>query len=179
MYSMYACQSYNFSDSGVIRKVILNAPGSWHDARVARPIYKLLREKTPDGYFLVADTAFPRGTRQIAGRIRCALKQGERLPADEQERAQRLAYDRQLLSYRQTAEWGMRSIQGVFGRLRLPLTIEDDKERSDMLEVCMRLTNVRTKRVGINQIRSVYMPIWKDDDAGLWDSFETMLFGEI
>ncbi|KAL7278744.1 hypothetical protein ACG7TL_007748 [Trametes sanguinea] len=65
-----------FSPRGVLKGGVWNAPGSWHDAKVARPIYKKLREQTPDGYFIVSDTAFPRGTRTIAGRIEAPLKSG-------------------------------------------------------------------------------------------------------
>src|SRR5215472_15485174 len=54
---------------GVIIGAHVNAPGSWHDSRVAQPIYRQLREQTPEGYYLVADTAFPRGTADIQGRI--------------------------------------------------------------------------------------------------------------
>lgn len=155
----------------------MNAPGSWHDARVARPVFELLRDSTPEGFFLVADTAFPRGTREVQGRIRTPLKQGDSLPEDLRERDRRLAYDRELLSYRQTAEWGMRAIQGVFGRLRIPLEANDDDARANLLEVCMRLANLRTSRVGINQIRNVYLPIWQDGNEHLYKDFESMLYG--
>lgn len=84
---------------------------------MARGIYEKLRTQTPEGYYLVTDTAFPRGTDQIAGRIRAPLKQGQRLPADLAERNRIASFDRQLLSFRQAAEWGMRSLQGSFGRL--------------------------------------------------------------
>ena len=166
---------------GTIRQAVLNVPGSWHDSRVARPVYRKLRDSTPDGYYLVADSAFPQGTGPIEGRIRAALKEGSRLPADPHRREQHLRFNRELVSYRQTVEWGMRAIQGAFGRLRLPLNINQDEERQEILEVCMRLTNVRTAKVGINQIRNVYMPIWTADreDMELWTGFEQMLFGDI
>lgn len=156
----------------------LNAPGSWHDARVARPIFKKLRDQTPEGYYLVTDTAFPRGTSQIQGRIRAPLKAGSTLPADPVERAAVKAFDRQLLSYRQTAEWGNRGIQGTFGRLRVPLPINYTDHRADLLEGCIRLFNVRTRRVGLNQIRTVYMPIWNatKEQEDIWNHFEDMLF---
>ncbi|KAI0917424.1 hypothetical protein AcW1_007380 [Taiwanofungus camphoratus] len=48
-----------FSPKGLIISCNLNAPGSWHDAHVARPIFNQLRDETPEGYYLVADTAFP------------------------------------------------------------------------------------------------------------------------
>jgi len=44
-----------------------NAPRSWHDAWVAQPIFEKLRTQTPDGFYLVADTAFPCGTKNIKG----------------------------------------------------------------------------------------------------------------
>jgi len=45
--------------TGEIIVARVNVPGSWHDSKVAQPIYKKLREQTPGRYFLVADTAFP------------------------------------------------------------------------------------------------------------------------
>lgn len=88
-----------------------------------------------------------------------------------------MAFDRQLLSYRQTAEWGNRTIQGSFGRLRVPLPIQHEDVRGDLLEVIMRLYQVRTRKVGINQITTVYMNVWKDgEQERLWDNFERILF---
>lgn len=109
------------NDSGEIIACNLNAPGSWHDSRVARPIYEKLRTETPEGYYLVTDTTFPCGTDQIHGRIRAPMKEGTRLSGNALERTEMLAFDRQLLSLRQAAEWGNRALQGSFGRLRIPL----------------------------------------------------------
>lgn len=154
---------------------VLNGPGSWHDSRVARAIYRKLDEDVPEGYFIVADTAFPRGTIGSASKIKAPLKAGQALPRGSQERAALLAFDRQLVSYRQSVEWGMRTLQGSFGRLRLPLDANNDEERGDLLEICSRLSNVRTLRVGINQIRNVYVPIWKQSlEETLWESFSTL-----
>ena len=143
----------------------INCPGSWHDSRVATPIYEKLRTRTPDGYYLVADTAFPRGTNQIDGKIRAPMKQGQKLPADKAERDRRLAFDAALVSYRQSAEWGMRALQGSFGRLRIPLEVENDHRRANLLE--------------IYQLRTVYEPLWTEgDQADVWNGFGNMLFGE-
>ena len=87
---------------------VINAPGSWHDARIARPVYVKLLNHTPDTYYLVANTAFPHGTDSIQSKIKAAPKQNERVHGSAQERQARLAFNRKLLSYRQTAEWGMR-----------------------------------------------------------------------
>ncbi|KAJ8593273.1 hypothetical protein M405DRAFT_839303 [Rhizopogon salebrosus TDB-379] len=102
------------------------------------------------------------------------------LPNNAQEQAELLAFNRQLLSYRQTAEWGMRMLQGSFGRLRVPLDVNDQGRRQRLLEVCMRLSNVRAICVGINQIRSVYLPIWKaNEDEQLWIDLGNLLFSDI
>jgi hypothetical protein len=42
------------------------------------------------------------------------------------------------------AEWGMRCLQGSFGRLRIPMPADDAEYRYRLLEVCCRLHNVRT-----------------------------------
>lgn len=106
------------------------------------------------------------------------MKSGTRLPADPQERAKVQAFDSQLLSYRQAAEWGMRAIQGSFGRLRIPLDINHAARRGDLLEVIMRLYQIRARRVVINQIRTVYMPTWTEgeEQRKIWDNFENILF---
>ena len=93
---------------------------------------------------------------------------------------EKLAFDRQLLSYRQTAEWGMRALQGSFGRLRIPLEIGNQEGCGDMLEICVRLHNLCACCVGHNQIRTVYMPLWQQtqEDEEVWNNFENMVFGE-
>jgi hypothetical protein len=157
----------------------LNAPGSWHDSRVARPIYDKLLLSTPPDYYLVTDVAFPRGTDQIAGRIKAPMKSGTRLSSDPVEQAEALAFDRELLSFRQAAEWGMGGLQGSFGRLRVPLQVAYANLRGDLLETIIRLFNLRTRRIGYNQIRTVYMPIWKDNEQEqIWKDFRGMLFSD-
>ena len=154
-----------------------NCPGSWHDSRVAEGIYEKLEHETPDGYCIVADSAFPAGHDRIAGKILVPLKAGERLPEDAAKRKYMLQLSRSILSYHQTAEWGMRELQGSFGRLRVPLEIEDMERRADLIESCFRLHNLRTRLVGINQIRNVYVPLWCEGvGERIWEGFEDILF---
>jgi len=68
--------------SGVIISAVVNAPGSWHDAHVACPIFEQLRTSVPEGYFLVADSAFPKGGASIAGKIKAPLKGGDGVPRE-------------------------------------------------------------------------------------------------
>ena len=100
-----------------------NCPGSWHDLRIAEGIYEKLEHEMLDGYCIVADSAFPAGHDRIAGKILVPLGAGERLPEDAAERKYMLQLSRSILSYCQTAEWGMRELQGSFGRLWVPLEI--------------------------------------------------------
>ncbi|KAJ8503054.1 hypothetical protein ONZ45_g11200 [Pleurotus djamor] len=168
-----------FSPKGLIITAILNCPGSWHDSHVATPIYEKLKA-VPKDFFLVADSAFPRGTKEIAGRIRTPIKDGTRLPTNYVDRSILMDENAQLVSYRQTAEWGMRIVQGSFGRLRAPLPIEDSSERTELLEIVCRQSNLRTIRVGINQIRNVYYPTWRaTEDERLWTDLGNMVIGNI
>jgi hypothetical protein len=89
-------------------------------------------------------------------------------------------FDRQLLSLQQTAEWGNRGLQGLFGRLRVPLPIANAEQRGNLLETCVRAHNLRTNRVGFNQIRTVYMPQWQEyaEDEEVWRNFENIIFAD-
>ena len=159
---------------------VLNAPGSWHDAQVARPIYQQLRSSVPDGFYLVADSAFPKGNQSVAGKIQVPLKSGQRISRDPTEQEYILTINRQLLSYRQTAEWGMRIIQGSFGRLRVPLNISSTQRRHRLLETCIHLVNIHTRLVGISQIKNVYIPIWDySDNEQAWQNLKNIVFGEV
>jgi hypothetical protein len=62
----------------------------------------------------------------------------------------------------------------------LLLDINDPEQRGDLLEVCFRLFNLHTWRIGINQIRSVYLPIWfeNNNEESIWQDFGDMLFSE-
>jgi hypothetical protein len=101
------------------------------------------------------------------------------LPADPAKAAALLAFNRQLLSYRQTAEWGNRALQGCFGRLRVPLEIGHQNRCGEFLENVVRQHNLHTRRIGINQICNVYMPLWHPDEQDqLWYLFRDMMFSD-
>ncbi|QRW20431.1 DDE superfamily endonuclease [Rhizoctonia solani] len=133
-----------FSPDGTIMSVVINAPGSWHDSNVARPIYLFLRDDTPSGFFLLANSAFPKLGTGKAQKIKVPLKSGAWIQGTDEE----------------PVEWGMRALQGCFSRLYMPMDTHNIEGRSWLLQICMRLHNVRTRMVEINQIRSVYMHVW-------------------
>ncbi|OAV98410.1 hypothetical protein PTTG_09758 [Puccinia triticina 1-1 BBBD Race 1] len=111
-YNGWTCSHYcscilAFAPDGTIMYAILNAPGSWHDSTIAEPLYDQLLERTPPGYRIISDTAFPRKSERLQSRILAPAKRGDRLPTDSLEFARLKLLNEQLVSARQAAEWGM------------------------------------------------------------------------
>lgn len=74
----------------------------------------------------------------------------------------------------------MCTLQGSFGRLCIPLDINNPDGQQQLLEVCVCVFNLRARLVGINQICSVYLPIWQEsEDERLWTALGDMVFGDI
>jgi hypothetical protein len=61
-------------------------------------------------------------------------------------------------SMRQSAEWGMRGMRSSFPRLNDKIRFEEAGERKIDMKLMVLLFNLRSRLVGINQIRNVYMP---------------------
>eukprot|EP01137_Pigoraptor_chileana_P028915 Opistho-2@13386 len=183
---------FGFSPEGTIWFAEINAPGSWHDSRVAHRFYGFMRSRTPPGFCVLADQGFASGPKVLtpnstsltpferlsteqnaptavssARKYRHAHKQGEELeaflppPSEVDPDLVRKA----ILSVRQSAEWGMRSVQGPFQRLVVPLPREADR-RALIIETVVRLTNFRARhmapRVGGNQLQTVYSPGYEE-----------------
>jgi hypothetical protein len=144
-----------FATDGTIVWTCYNMPGSWHDSRLARPLYACLLDpvRTPVQYALVADTAFPR-SKELRGKIITPLKVGEAYAANESILSQ-IAYQEEVTRARQGVEWGMHSLQSAFARLggRLPY---DPPYTRRLLLLIFHLFNLRVRRVELNQIRTVY-----------------------
>ncbi|KDN44640.1 hypothetical protein RSAG8_05405, partial [Rhizoctonia solani AG-8 WAC10335] len=173
-----------FAPDGTIIAAKINAPGSWHDSRVATHIYKNLIERTDEGFFLIADTAFPRNGHQISSKIKTPFKTNHRFPDGTTREAatNAMEYSHAITSARQAAEWGMRALQGSFARLRMPLDINDSAGRKVLIETCIRLHNLRTRRIAINQITTVYsrhMQQWGSNEEDFFERLHATLFPEI
>ncbi|KAB5589204.1 DDE family endonuclease [Ceratobasidium theobromae] len=110
-----------YSPDGTIITAVVNAPGSWHDANVARPVYALLRDKTPNGFFLIADSAFPKLGSGVEQKIKVPLKSGTRIRGTQAQIEQLKQESREVTVARQAAEWGMCALQGCFSRLYMPM----------------------------------------------------------
>jgi len=142
-----------FAPSGVIVACILNAPGSWHDSYIAENggLYdKLKSVYESTGGIAVVDSAF--------SKKRCPflIKSGKMKVGESP--AQR-TIRQQATSLRQSAEWGMRSIQGSFPRLKDKLLFSQEMaDRKAFLHMISMLLNFRTRTVGLNQLTSTYYP---------------------
>ncbi len=66
-------------------------------------------------------------------------------------------------SMRQSSEWGMRAFQASFPSIKDRITIEYRGQRKLMMKLMVHLYNLRTRKVGINQILNVYMPCLDED----------------
>jgi len=143
--------------------------GSWHDSRVAAPLYELLLTEVPAPFAIVADAAFPH-TDKMEGIILTPFRKDELAKLESRlkhanitKEEYRRAMDRnaQITSARQAAEWGMRSLQGTFSRLKTRLTHDCEKRRR-VIQCCLHLYNLRVRRIGLIQTRTVYERYWKD-----------------
>lgn len=129
----------------------INCPGSWHDSHVAQPLIAMMAA-CPAPYCLVADSAFPsRGL--LDEKIRTPAKSNQCLTRQQE------LYSNKITSLRQACEWGMRALEGGFGRLKTTLTVDKDI-RFAIIFSCVHLFNIRTRWTAVNQIRTVYDPRW-------------------
>ena len=71
-------------------------------------------------------------------------------------------------SMRQSSEWGMHAFQASFPRIKDRITLEERGQRKLMIKLMIYLYNLRTRRVGINQILNVYMPSLNEDVNALY-----------
>jgi hypothetical protein len=133
---------------------------------------------TPLGYCIISDTAFPRCTDCLDYRIMAPMKKGDRVPDDPRDFAWLKKKNEQLVSARQAAEWGMRAIQGSFSRLKLPMPASDHQFRAEVIELAVRLHQLRCRSVGINQTAAVYQEV-EDEFSLLSQSLHNMMFPQI
>jgi len=155
-----------FAPSGIIVACTLNAPGSWHDSFIAQNggLYDVLRAvfNTTGGKGVV-DSAFSKKHCPFL------IKSGNRKPG---ETALETTIRRQATSFRQSAEWGMRAIEGSFPRLKDKLLLSDTiEDRNVFLHAITMLHNFRTCRVGLNQLSSTYYPVFVNVGDNVLDMF--------
>ena len=113
---------------------------------------------------IIADSAFPGQYPYLAR----ASKTCERGPRNLQE----ANVEMQLVSARQPAEWGMRALQGSFPRLKARFPYKQRGHRRIVMRLIVSLHNLRSRLVGINQIRSTYMPQLQQDVSFIFPNLQ-------
>lgn len=140
-----------------------NYPGSWNDSKIAAVsgLYcPLLEQRTLAGYAIIGDSTFPQGGGVLGGKLLGARKANEHGARSGAPRSMWLStidilLQRALPSERQSAEWGVRALKGPFGKLTTTLAAEAEK-RKLIIACCAHLYNLRTRKVELNQLRTVY-----------------------
>ena len=146
-----------FSPEGKILFAAINFPGSWHDSAVSFDLIRTVLDAVGDEDFaFCVDQGFPRsGLLQDKFVGPYSKKFLKKLDAVVRE----LLLERihRYISLRQSAEWGMRALQGTFTRLKSRLT-SNNRMRKLIIETVILLSNFRTAHVGLNQIATVFNP---------------------
>lgn len=144
-----------FSAEGKVIYAAINYPGSIGDGRLALPLlHFLIDNKFP--YRFCVDSGFKRDNSsqgKFIGPLSYQARQKAKDKGDE------IAIKRHihLVSLRQASEWGNRSLQGTFPRLKCRLS--RNKALRRMIILCsILLHNFRTDIVGLNQIKTVFEP---------------------
>jgi DDE superfamily endonuclease len=149
-----------FRIDGRIIRCIVNAPGSLHDSTLAEwgGIYDALGEVFErTGRRCCVDSAF------CVQANPCLLRSYQKL-MDATGPMHMLRME-QATSLRQAAEWGMRAIQSAFPRMRDRIHYEENGERRIYLSLLPLLYNFRVMKVGLNQLRSTYVPNWSIESS--------------
>jgi hypothetical protein len=148
-----------FCPDGTIPIAAFNMPGSFHDSTVAEygGVYaKLGAMFDKYGVKCTADSAF--GAKTYPFLIKSSQDPLLATGNTQEEIVAQVRAQLEATSMRQAAEWGMRAVQSSFPRLKDRFNYEEEGERQRVLHSMFLLYNLRTRMVGINQIRNFYMP---------------------
>jgi len=155
-YNGWTCDQYIgavfvFCPDGTIPICCYNVPGCVHDSNIATigGIYdKLAKVHEQNGTLCVADSAFSRANYPFI------IKSGNQPTGMSSTNAQLI---KEATSMRQSAEWGMRAFQSSFPRVKDRFPFDQRGERKVLMKMLILLYNLRARKVGINQIKNVYM----------------------
>jgi hypothetical protein len=151
-----------FAPTGKVFYAAINYPGSWHDSHVANGLARKCQSTLgPQGFACCVDKGFKRSSEMkdifVGPRSDRSIRKIPAGPARNAEIQRCHVY----VSLRQAAEWGMRSLQGSFARLKARLP-SNKQVRRDIIYSILLLHNFRTVRVGLNQIATVFNPEYVD-----------------
>ena len=149
-----------FDQFGHVVWYIVCAPGAFHDARLAEPFFAKMRTLAfnPHRLGVVVDSGFtghdadgnngeaavfrPLDARAKAGNVSEVVKQWS-------------AY---LVTIRQANEWSNGALKSSWPRIVSVMDYNKIDKLHLLMEVAIHLHNLRTRRVGFNQLKTVFMP---------------------
>ena len=142
-----------FCPNGTILICCYNVPGTVHTSTIAviGNIYNKLEEvyNTTGGKCTV-DSAFARNNNPFLTK---SCKPSLDMSIDDMEVV------KDATSMSQSAEWGMHMFQASFPCIKDCITLEYRGQRKSMMKLTIHLYNLHTRKIGINQILNVYMPL--------------------
>ena len=148
-----------FSPKGIVLYACLNFPGSWHDSQVAASFIEKVRRDI-GVYAFCVDQGFPR-SGDLYDKLVGPLSRKARAKLAPNLRHALLRRHAKCISLRQAAEWGMRALQGTFSRLKSSLP-SCKFIRGKILLAIVLVHNFRTHHVGLNQIATVFNPLYEE-----------------
>ncbi len=149
-----------FAPDGTIPACFYNVPGCSHDSTVADwgGLYsKLERVYDQTGLKCVIDSAFCTTNSNFLIKSSQDYLTASPTAHTMEEQLLDIAIKREATSMRQAAEWGVRAVQSLFLRLKDTLVYEERGERRRILTCLLLLYNLHARKVGMNQIRAVYL----------------------
>ncbi len=154
----YVTFVFHFCPDGTIPIAFFNVPGFIHDSQVAEmgQIYwKLGKVYEKTGTKCCVDSAFGNVDREYLYKS-CQDLLGSLAPT-QAERKTELQKRREATSARQTAKWGMLTLQASLVWVRDRFVYKERGERRIVLKMFVLLYNMQARMVGINQIKNTYM----------------------
>jgi hypothetical protein len=142
-----------FDPEGHIVCAVWNTPGKWHDSKCCSRggLYRRVAQ-LPDGYCILADTAYKGGL--MNSKIIKILSEGQFLPFGmSREELQDL--EKIIIRGRQPSEWGNNTFIKFMVRPRCKLGI-DDKYNSTIMELSLLLHNIRIHFCDRNQVKRFF-----------------------
>ena len=150
--------TFTFGPNGKIIHACINYPGSWHDSSVSQSLIEMVI-KFIGNFKLCIDQGFPRSGK-LFNKFIGPMSSTTRRKIAPCLRKRLLVKHNKYVSLRQSSEWGMRALQGTFSRLKSRLTSNKEKRRKIILSIVL-LHNFRTHYVGLNQIATVFNPLYQ------------------
>jgi DDE superfamily endonuclease len=148
---------FAFSPFGKIIYAAYNYPGSWHDSTVAQSLINEVITKI-GVYALCVDQGFPR-SGDLHGRFVGPMSKKMKKKLSPELAEYLIPMHERYISLRQASEWGMRALQGTFSRLKSRMTSNSKKRQKIILSIVL-LHNFRTEFMGLNQIATVFNPLY-------------------